>query len=90
MSKPNIEIVDITGKKSLNCTNCNFLIDIPPREISMEKLRHMQEGKVFAEWHKKNVGTTAVSNVRLVICPNCGQPIICTDKYSIKTREKKE
>jgi len=90
MSKPKIEIVDITGKKSLNCVNCNFLIDIPQREISMKKLRHMQETKAFAEWHKKNVGMAAFGNVRLVICINCGQPMICTDEHSIKTLEKKE
>ena len=90
MSKPKIEIVDITGKKSVNCINCNFQIDIPLREISMKKIRHMEETKAFAEWHKKNVGTTAVSNVRLVICPNCGQPMVCTDEFSIHVGDEKK
>ena len=47
-----VRIIDITDKKSLECPNCGFTIDIPPRTVSVEKLRRMQEVKSFAEWQK--------------------------------------
>ena len=84
MSK-NIKIVDITNKKELVCPNCGFVIHIPPRTMSMEKLKHMQGVQWFAEWQKKHIPQThGLSNVRLLICPKCEQPTICKDRFSIE------
>ena len=83
MSKE-IRIIDITDKKELLCPNCGFLIDIPPRTMSMNKLRHMQAVKWFSEWKKKqNVGH-GIGNVRLLICPVCEQACVCKDRFSIE------
>jgi hypothetical protein len=78
-----LKIVDVTGKKSIECPNCGFTIDIPPRTVSIEKLRHMHAVKRFAEW-QKNLGLHGLANVRVLLCPRCGEPTICTDPFSVK------
>ena len=83
MSKE-IRIIDITDKKELLCPNCGFVIDIPPRTMSMEKLRHMQDVNRFAEWKKKHTKTHGVGNVRALRCPKCGEVTICKDRFSIE------
>jgi DNA-directed RNA polymerase subunit RPC12/RpoP len=79
-----LKIVDITNKRSLECPHCGFVIDIPPRTITMEKLRHMQEVKRYAEWRKKLGIGQGIGNVRVLLCPRCIRPTICTDQFSIK------
>ena len=81
----NIKIVDITDKEKLECPNCGFVIDVPPRTMSMDKLRHMQAVKWFAEWQKKHVPQAhGLSNVRMLKCPKCEQLTICKDRFSIE------
>lgn len=84
MSK-DIEIVDVTDKKKLECPHCGFEVNIPPRTMSMEKLRQMQSNKRFAAWQKRHVPKAqSVSNVRLLTCPKCEQATICKDRFSIE------
>lgn len=75
------KIIDVTGKKSVNCPECGFAIDVPLREISMEKLRHIRDVKKVSELLKKTkAGKTVALNTMILICPNCGKPIPCKDK----------
>jgi DNA-directed RNA polymerase subunit RPC12/RpoP len=72
--KGSLEIIDISGKKEIECPHCGFLLKIQPRTISMEKLRHMEDVKQIVEWKKKHTNADA----------NCGKPIICKDEFSIE------
>ncbi|MDH5595905.1 MAG: hypothetical protein OEY40_04235 [Candidatus Bathyarchaeota archaeon] len=77
-----IKIVDITDQKQIQCPHCGFTVNIPPRTLSMEKLEHMKLIKNFAEWRKKQGVGHGVGNARVVVCPECEQPTICTDQFS--------
>lgn len=62
------KIIDITRKKSFNCSKCGLTICVPPRGISIGKLRHMRA--VQKELLKKTGADSAVtSNTRILICP---------------------
>lgn len=77
------KIIDITGKKSVNCPQCGFTINLPPREISMEKLRHMEDVKKISELLKKTrADRETASNPRILICPMCNSPIVCKDAFT--------
>lgn len=88
-SEKKIKIIDVTGKKSITCPKCGFINDVPPRTISMKKLRHIQDVKQLCEWHKK-VGVPGIGNVRLMICLRCEQPIIGIDQFSIHNGHREE
>jgi hypothetical protein len=89
-----MQIIDVTDKKSIKCDGCGLIIPVPPRTISIEKMKHMQEVKRFAEWEEQKVKVNmGIGNVRcLIICPQCEQGIICTDQFSFHygNWEKKE
>jgi len=77
------KIIDITGKKSINCPECGFTIEIPPRKISMEKLGHMKDVKKVSELLiKTGADREVVSNPRILICPLCNHPIVCRDEFT--------
>jgi len=77
------KIVDITGIKSVNCSKCGFAIEIPPREIDMEKLRHMEDVKKILELLKQTGSDTDIaSNTRILICPKCNCVIVCRDEFT--------
>ena len=84
MDSSDIKIIDIKGKKSVNCPYCGFKIDVVPREISMEGLKHMKEVEKFGELHKKTVSKDihGLVNLRAGICPNCNKPIFFKDEFS--------
>jgi predicted RNA-binding Zn-ribbon protein involved in translation (DUF1610 family) len=84
MEKEKVKIVDISGKKSIDCPFCGFTLYFPPRTISMEKLEHMQDVNRSTEWRKKHISADiqGIANVRMLICTNCGKPIICKDEFS--------
>lgn len=77
-----IPIIDVTGKKSIECPTCGYTLNIPPRTMSMEKLEHMQHVKNWREWRKQH-GDHAMGNVRVLICSKCGSATICTDQFSV-------
>ena len=77
------KIIDVTGKKSVNCPKCGFKIEIPPRTISMEKLGRMKDVKKVSELLiKTGVDSEAASNPIILICPLCNHPIVCRDEFS--------
>ena len=81
--KESFKIVDITGKKKIKCPRCGLESNIPPRTLSKETLKHMQEVKDFVEWSKRATQGQGMGNVRLAMCPRCKQVMICTDKFSV-------
>lgn len=55
------KIIEITGKKSFNCTKCGLTTCVPPRGISIGKLRHMREAQKVSELLKKTGADSAVT-----------------------------
>jgi len=47
-------IIDVSGKDSIECPSCGLVSKIPPRTISMEELKHMQDNQNFMEELHKN------------------------------------
>jgi DNA-directed RNA polymerase subunit RPC12/RpoP len=91
MSLPkDFPLVDMRGKKSINCPHCGFKIDIPLREISMSKLKHMAEVKQFGKWTEqfRNKETIGIGNSAVMICPQCNKPILCIDEFTTIHRGK--
>jgi DNA-directed RNA polymerase subunit M/transcription elongation factor TFIIS len=77
------EIVDIKGKKRLNCSKCGLTIRIPPREISIEKINRMKDVKKISKLLKESISTAdTASNVIILVCPNCNNAIICKDEFT--------
>jgi DNA-directed RNA polymerase subunit RPC12/RpoP len=76
------KIIDITGKKTVNCTECGFTIQVPPRELSMEKLRHMRDVRKVADLLKKTGADKGASNIRILICSNCSSVLACKDEFT--------
>jgi hypothetical protein len=77
------KIVDVTGKKIVNCSKCGFTIKILPREIDVEKLRHMKDIEKISKLLKKpGFDTSFASNIRILICPKCNYAIICKDEFT--------
>lgn len=77
------EIIDTRGKKSINCPYCNAEVAVPLREISVEKLKHMQELNVYTEWRRKiEVNGGFIMNGRLIECPNCHKIIPIADIFT--------
>jgi len=86
-------IIDIIGKKVFECPYCGFEIKVPPRNLSMEKLRHMQDVKRVADLRAKDAykpgdGKGGIANLRAFICPNCTEPIFGTDEFSYRVGEE--
>lgn len=76
------KIIDITGKKTVTCTECGFTIQVPPRELSMEKLRRMKDIKKVADLLKQTGADKGALNIRILICPKCGHPLMCRDEFT--------
>jgi DNA-directed RNA polymerase subunit M/transcription elongation factor TFIIS len=76
------KIIDITCKKKFNCTECGFAIDVPPREITLEKLSHMAEVKKVSELLKKTGVDAPTLNMRILICPKCKRLLVCKDDFT--------
>jgi len=74
-------IVKVNDKNQVKCPNCGYLINAPPREISLNKLKHMNEVKELTHLHGSK-DTTKLTNVRALICPECGGPVIVLDRFS--------
>jgi DNA-directed RNA polymerase subunit M/transcription elongation factor TFIIS len=77
------KIVDITGKKTVKCSKCGFTIKISPREIDIEKLKHIKDVEKISKLLKNSESdTTFASNIRILICPKCNYAIICKDEFT--------
>ena len=79
----NVPIIDITNKESFKCPKYGFINRFPKRTISIQKLKHMQEAEGFAEWERKQgIKSAGIANPRLMVCLQCRELIICTDRFS--------
>lgn len=85
-------VVEVKGKKSMQCPNCGSSVDVPLKTVGMNKLRREQELKrLVAEFKEKHaqVGFSIVSTTAYLMCPQCGQPILCVDEFT-SISEKRE
>lgn len=85
-------VVEVKGKKSIQCPNCGSSVDVPLKTVGMNKLRLEQELKrLLAESKKKHaqLGFSIASTIACLTCPQCGQPILCLDEFT-SISEKRE
>ena len=83
-----MKIVDITDKNQIECPKCGYIAKIPPRTLDLKELKRLQAVKKFAEWKKKHGLKPGLGNVRLFRCPKCGEPTLCTDRFTTYVRMK--
>ena len=78
------DVVDITDKKTIKCPSCCETLKIPPRTFGTRKLKHLQDVEQLEEWKKEKISADVHEflNVRVLLCQECGRPVICRDKFS--------
>jgi len=78
------DVVDITDKKTIKCPSCGETLKIPPRTFGTRELKHLQDVEQLEEWKKEKISADVHEflNVRVLLCQECGRPVICRDKFS--------
>jgi hypothetical protein len=80
-----IQTIDATGLKEITCPHCGYTNKLPPRTLSLEKLRKMQDTKKIHESIRKEgliVGGKTLINPRAMVCSNCQKISILKDSFS--------
>lgn len=85
--KQDFYIVTVSDKNTVQCPNCGLVAKLPPRTISREKLKHMQDVQRFVELREQQKNRVGLGNVRMAICLRCKQMMICRDQFTVEKKE---
>ena len=78
------EVVNVTGKKTIKCPSCGETLKVPPRTFGRRELKNLQDVEQSGEWEKEKISADVHEflNVRVLLCQECGRPVICRDRFS--------